>query len=267
MRAALCAGAALAMTTLGALGCGGGSSGPADELLAEMDALARGPNRAIAISTALVSAGSLQPTAPDDTILTGVAGRITTETAGCGKVTQVPGMLSATFSNCALQTGVVTLSGNLTMTVSHDGSRIILVTNLDGTVDGETWKGELAVDTTDGNVYNVTAIAALGGHSFTVRSVPAAAQDGAASITTNGTTPAPMGDPRSLIYTSVGQRFSACHAGSGTLELSSPPEAIDRTLTFSDITPQTGEATWTENGNVTTVTLPHLAFCPPLPPS
>ena len=95
-------------------------------------------------------------------------------------------------------------------------------------------KGQLAVDTTDGNAYNVLAIAALGGHDFTIRAVPAAPQDGAAAITTNGTTPAPMGDPRELVYTSVIQRFSACHAGSGTLQLRSPTEGIDRTLETFD---------------------------------
>ncbi len=251
--------------------CGGADSGPPAAELAELDALARGPNRAIAISSALVAPGTVLIGTTDDTILTGIAARLVTETGGCAKTTAGTGTLSVSFGDaatgCRLQTGVVTLSGTATITIAHVDLRIKIIAMLDAAVEGEPFSGELALDTSDGNNFALTAIAHIDGHDFTVLNLPSAVQDSATAVTVTGSSPAATGaTPRSLIYTSVTQRFSACHAGGGTLELKSTAEAIDRILTFADDTPQTDAATWTENGNTTTVALPHLSFCPPLPP-
>ncbi len=259
--------AALALI-LGLAACGGGDSGPPADLLAELDALARGPNRAVAISSAFVAPGTILVGTADDTILTGIAARVMTETSGCGKPTQTTGSLAISFGEgCVLQTGKVTLSGTATITIARDGARITVLAMLDAAVDSEAFIGRLAIDTTDGNNFTVLALVRIGGYDFTVRGIPATPQDSAAAITTDGTTPMPGGGttPRALKYTSVTQRFSACHPHGGSLRLESPSEGIDRLLAFADDTPQTDEATYTENGVATLVKLPHLASCPPLP--
>ncbi len=250
-------------------GCGG-SSGPPDEVLAELDALARGPNRMVAIASALVASGSLFVPAPDDTLLTEIDARLGTETSGCATRATVDGTISvdlhtAAGDPCVLQTGVVSLAGTMTIKIARADPTIRIITMMDVTVDGEPLKGELAIATTDGNVFSYTVLASLAGHEFDLRSFSAVPNGLAAVVGTSATTPGVGEAVRTLTYTNVAQRFSACHAHAGSLQLTSTMEGLDRTLTFADVTPQTGAAFYSEGSTTASVTLPHLPSCPPLP--
>ncbi len=247
-------------------GCGG-SSGPAADVLAELDALARGPNRAFALTSALVAPGTLLLTAMDDNLLTSINLRLGTETTQCAVRTQVPGTLTATFpaSGCTLQTGQVTVSGTMTITIARDGATVRVLDMIDLTVEGEPMTGELVIITTDGNQFTYTTLAALSGHEFDLPMLSGQPINSVTDTTGMGTTTGPAMATRQLVYTGVSQRFTACHAQAGTIELVSPKEGIDRTLTYSDATPQTGVASFVEGGVTSSVTLPSVPSCPPPP--
>ena len=254
-----------------ALGCHG-ASGPPDEVIAELDALARGPNRALAVATALVAPGTLLLSAPDDNLLTAINGRLGTETTDCAKRTQVPGTLSVDLNGgsgngCTLQTGVITLKGSMTITIARDGPTVRILDHMDLTAEDEPLTGEIAIATSDGNQFSYLSLAALSGHTFNLPSFTGQPIDSTTVVTATGNTPGAGTAMRALTYTSVKQRFTACHAEAGSLQLTSPSEGIDRTLTYADDTPQTGNANLLDAGVTTTVAVPRITSCPPAPPS
>ena len=258
----------LTLCAAAAPGCGG-SDAPADELVAELDALARGPNRAFAIFSTLASAGTLLLSEPDDNLLNSINLHITNESAGCAMVSQAPGTLTATFpdTGCALATGSVTVSGTMNVTIARDGSTVRVLDKIDLTVSNEKLTGELVLITTDGNTFTYQTLAALGGYTFNIPLLSGTPINAVTDVNLmGGTEPVGMA-MRNINYNSVQQRFTACHAHEGSIELVSPSENIDRTLTYEDDTPQTGTATYVENGNTYQVSLPNVASCPPAPTS
>ena len=259
----------LAALSLPGAACGT-SSGPPQGLIAELDALARGPNRAFALSTALVAPGTLLLTGTDDNLLNAVDIRLSSETSDCAKRAQVPGMLSVSFASssgngCVLATSGVTVSGSMQLTIARDGSVARIIAKLDLVMEGEPLTGELVVVTSNGTTFTYTTLAALSGHTFNIPMLTGQPIDRATAVTGTGTTPGTGTTMRQLKYANLTQRFQACHARVGTIELISASEGIDRTLSFADNTPQDGVATFTDNGVVTTVTLPSVPSCPPLP--
>jgi hypothetical protein len=256
----------LALAHLPSLGCGDGVSGPPEEVLAELDALGRGPNRAFALATALVSPGTLLLTAMDDNLLTSINLRLGTETSQCAMRTQVPGTLTVTFpgDGCALATGGITVSGTMTITIARDGSTVRILDMMDLTVDDEPITGELVVVTTDGNQFTYTTLASISGHTFNIPVLTGTSINSTTDTTANGNSPVGM-TMRTLTYTGITQRFSACHAHAGSVQLVSASENIDRTITYADETPQSGNATFLDHGVSTVVTLPAIKSCPPLP--
>jgi hypothetical protein len=250
-------------------GCGG-ASGPAKDVLAELDALARGPNRAFALSTALVAPGTLLLTAMDDNLLTSINLRLGTETSQCAMRSQVPGTLNVTFpsTGCTLQTGQVKVAGTMTITIARDGATVRVLDMMNLTVEDEPITGELVIITTDGNQFSYATLAAISGHTFNIPDLSGMPINSVTDTNTTGTTTGPdMMTKRDLHYNAVAQRFTACHAHGGSIELVSASEGIDRTLTYADNTPQDGVASYVEGGNTTTVTLPAISSCPPPPTS
>jgi len=248
----------------------GSSSGPPNDLLAELDAIARGPNRTFALSTALVSSGTLLLTGTDDNLLTAIDIRLSSETSDCAKRTQVPGMLSVSFMSatgggCTLATAGVTVSGTMQITIARDTSVVRIVNKLDLVMEGEPLTGELVILTSDGSAFRYTTLAALAGYTFNIPMLSGQPIDRATVVDVMGNTPGTGTTMRQLKYVNLTQRFQACHARVGSVEIVSASEGIDRTLTYGDETPQDGIATYTDNGAVTTVTLPTVPSCPPVP--
>lgn len=259
----------VAIAGSGVVGCGDASTGknaPSMQLLAELDALARVPNRAVALQSALVGQGTINVGATDDEILAAVDGRLGSETNDCAQRTLAGGTLSVTFTEpgCTLGTGLIVLGGTAAITIAHTDSALQIVTHFTGTAAGEPWSGEVVIGTADGNAYTLRVLASLSGYEADLPMFKALAESSQSDITTSGTEPSPVTgqQPRNLTYTTLTQRFYGCHPSAGTIELASPGEDISRTLTYKSESATTNTASYTDSRGTSTITLPTNPSCP-----
>ncbi|MEO6950967.1 MAG: hypothetical protein ABI321_04060, partial [Polyangia bacterium] len=234
--------------------------------LAELDALARVPNRAVALESALVGQGTINVGGTDDELLAAVNGRLGTETNDCAQRTIAGGTLSVTFTDpgCTLATGLIVVGGTATITIAHTDGNAQIVTHFTGTAEGEPWTGEEVISTGDGNTFSLRVLASLSGHEADIPKFSALAESSQFDITANGTEPSPVPgqDPRNLTYMGVTQFFYACHPSAGTIQLASPGENIDRTITYQSESATTNTAMYTDSSGTSTITLPTNPSCP-----
>ncbi len=259
---------ALALACLLTVGCGDSSTtknGPSAAVLTELDALARVPNRAVALESALVTQGTINVGGTDDEILAAVSSRLGAETNDCAQRSAAAGTLSVIFTDpgCTTATAGVVFSGTATITISHSDTLVQIVTHFDGKAAGEAWTGEVVVATSDGNQFLVRTLASLDGFESDVPKFSALAESGKSHITAAGTQPSPVPGqaPRNLGYTGLTQFFFACHPSEGSITLTSPGENLSRTLTYQTESTTTGLAMYGDGTTTRAVTLPTNASC------
>ncbi len=242
-------------------GCGGGGDPIAEAILRAGEGV-RAVNRTMALTTVLYGPSTISVIAPYETIAQSIRGRFLSETGSCAMIggTGATATLTLPTGGCTLASAGMKAAGTLSCTVKKGPDPYLQIAcTLDLVVDALPLKGTLDVFTELGNDYTFAVTLESGRADrptdpvityMPTLNAGVAAQ--AAELTGNATI-----DGLIMAVAGVKQGFSRCYPESGAMAL------LGGVLTFSQTTPQTGEAVFTQDRASKTVKLLERPGCPP----
>lgn len=233
-----------------AAGCGS-QPDPNTRALHDVEAATRAVDRALGISTALVTAGNVNVGATPEILAGAVENRLLSEAAGCVAETRSGATLHADFTHCALATASMHVGGSVDVAVTAAARGGVDITaTLAVTVDGGTLTGNFVISTVNGDAFTYAGTLSLDGTAVAVPLVNAGIAGGGATMDASNAT----ANGVALTLTAVHQRFAGCYPDDGAATLG----ALG--VSFANATPQSGGVTLAGGGSDT---LPVRAGCPP----
>lgn len=242
--------------------CGGTEDPLAERIFAAGEA-ARLTSRALGLTTAMYGISTISVKAPHEVIAESIRGRFVSETGTCAMVGGQGSNAILTLpssTGCTLASAGMLAKGTINCTVSDGPLPFLKIAcGLDLVVDGLPLAGNLDIFTELGNDYSF-AVSLQGtrgddpsrqlmvGIPNLAAGIAAQTSEASGNATVDGT---PM------IFAALQQDLAGCYPRGGTIEFGGG------VLGFSNTTPQTGEAIFTEGQVGRVVKLAVRPGCPP----